>query len=156
MNREIVSSLKFFQAVPSAQVTASVNGADIDTQGYDAIAVAVNIGALTSASTTSYFALRLQHTDASALGAGPSDYADCGSIDMIRFGTSAAVASGIWGTVAASTDSGEVKYVGYRGPKRYVRVVIEAVPATFSAAHYLDALAVLGRASQWPVATPNA
>lgn len=163
-NRELGSSFKFLQAAPAKVFsTADVTGSDIDLRGYDAALIVVNIGNAASVGAASYLTLRLQHTDASALGAGPSDYAYCASADMIRFDaqatTSPAVTSGIWFSVTSTAYSGTCQFVAYIGGKRYVRLTEELIGTLASGGSVgcvTAAVAVLGKKDLWPVQAPTA
>lgn len=157
--RDGFSGFNFFQALNAQAAAATATGVDVDRQGYDSLAFVVNLGRCSHVSTLSYWKLRIQHTDASALGAGPSDYADVdASTDLLRE-ASGALTSGIFQNVttqvAASTSvQGSVMhFVGYVGTKRYVRVVAEMV----STPSVLDIAvnALLGKPGIWPVNTPN-
>lgn len=124
--RDGYSDFAVFQAVlPTAALDATTNGADRDTRGYKQWTCVVNVGRLSLISDASHWQLRLQHTDASALGLGPSTYADCGSLDMV--GPSGAITSGVFKSLYLSTMGSTAYVVGYRGDKRYFRVVIEKV-----------------------------
>ncbi len=127
MYREFGSKFAFLNALPArVLVAANLTGADIDTRGYNGAVIAVNIGNAQSVVAASYAVLRLQHTDASALGAGPSDYADVTSADLIRFASQVgAMTSGIWYSIDSTAYSGTVQYVAYKGSKRYVRLILE-------------------------------
>lgn len=155
MIREHCSSFKFFTAIASRILGDVVmNGEDIDTRGFESLTLQVPVGCIDSTTAVNYFALRMQHTDDSGLG--PSNYADCTSVEMIRFGESGAVVSGIWHSVV-TTESGDTLYVGYRGDKRYVRALIEPKAAVGSGvSQIMGIVALLGHAGIWPVATPNA
>lgn len=109
------------------------NGAIIDTQGFESLTVAVQSGALTDADAT--FAVKLQHGNE----ADGSDLADVAADDLL-------------GAAPAFTfaDDNVVKRVGYRGTKRYVRVVV--TPANNLAAAQFSAVAVLGHPRELPVA----
>lgn len=160
-NREFGSHFKFLQAAPAKLITATdVTGDTIDLRGYDGALIAVNIGECTSVVAASYLTLRLAHTDASALGAGPSDFAYAASIDLIRFASQVgAITSGIWYSVDSTAYSGTVQYVAYKGPKRYIRLTAEVIGGGFSGAStgcLVAAVAMLGRPDLWPVAGPNA
>lgn len=155
MKRDNYSNLSFFHALDTAAIDATTTGKDVDTQGYESVTFAVTLGRCSHVSTLSYWALRLQHTDASALGLGPSDYADVASADLIGF--SGAVTSGIWKKIitdiANSTSvAGSTNYqVGYIGTKRYVRLVVEelSTPSVLN----IGAIAILGHGANWPVNT---
>lgn len=143
-------------------VAATKTGADVNRQGYDSLTFFVNFqqqSTTTSGTDTSYWFVRMQHTDASALGLGPSDYADVGSIDVIRIASGAmlsgATAAGIVLVLNASTYSGSVIPVGYRGNKQYVRCLLSHVNMTMGASNVIDITSMLGHAENWPVTTPN-
>ena len=161
MNREFGSSFKFLQAAPAKLIGATaVTGNTIDLQGYDAVTVAVVIGEVTSVVAASYLTLRLQHTDASALGAGPSDFAYVTSIDLIRYASQiGAVTSGIWYSVDSTAYSGTTQCVGYLGRKRYIRLVQEVVGGGFSGAStgcLTAGVVMLGKKNTWPAMAPTA
>jgi hypothetical protein len=161
MNREFASHFKFLQAAPAKLITATaVTGDTIDLQGFDGATIAVNIGDAASMVAASYLTLRLQHTDASALGAGPSDFAYVTSADLIRFASQVgAMTSGIWYSVDSTAYSGTTQYVAYKGAKRYIRLTEEVVGGGFSGAStgcVTAAFALLGKKDTWPIASPTA
>jgi hypothetical protein len=144
-----------------AGVAATKTGADVNRQGYDSLLFLANVqqvsnttSAFVGNTATSMWFVRMQHTDASALGAGPSDYADCLSVEMIRT-WSGAVTSGIALYINPSTMSGTVQPIGYRGNKQYVRCLLSMVNMTMGASNVIDLISLLGHAENWPVTTPN-
>jgi len=151
--RDCYSSFEFFHALDTVAIAATTNGRDCDLQGFEGATMVVALGRCSYVSTASYWKLRLQHTDASALGAGPSDYADVASVDLIRF--SGAVTSGIWKNITnavAGSDStqGSVTYaIGYCGNKRYIRLVAEIVstPSVLN----IGVTCLKGIPADWPV-----
>ncbi len=150
--REHATSFKYLIAVPpTALAGADLTGANVDTDGYDSVTLAVALGAQASVSGASFYVLRLQHADPSA--AGPSNWVDCASTDMVRFGTyiSVAVTSGIWFSVDTTAVSGTVQYVAYRGSRQYVRLIVDRRGSTFSLGCLVGAVAILGHPAQWPV-----
>lgn len=158
----IRETFSYFSLLPACNgaanglLAASNTGADIDRRGYDSLTFHINIRAMSTAvaPATSYWYVRMQHTDASALGLGPSDYADCASIDAIRM-NSLAMTSGIF-ILNASTMSGTIQPLGYRGNKQYVRVLISTTGAMAAATSgVIHIAALLGHAENWPVQTPN-
>ena len=165
----IRETFTYFKFVPVASPgstgnIATAGGTDINRQGYDSLTFTVNL-ILHSATTlsdvsapykASCWFLRLQHTDASALAAGPSDYADVGSIDVIR-NWSGAMTSGICYYTLPSTMSGSIALIGYRGNKQYVRAYLSH-QGTIGANAGSNIIAVeyfLGHAENWPVTVPN-
>lgn len=159
--RDIYSNFSYFQAIPpTLQDSANgdaLTGETIDLKGYEAVTIAVTLGLVESmtTSTTSYFVLRLQHTDASALEAGPSDFADVADGDHIIhsvISVGATLTSGIWQASINGDDFGSATYcIGYKGPKRYVRVYMSGASA---ASINIAALAFIGYPTFWPVNTP--
>jgi len=143
-------------AAVTALLATSNTGQAVDRQGYDSLTFNCYLLATSTAvaPATSYWYLRVEHTDASALGLGPSDYAVCGSIDVIR-AASGVMTSGII-PIVASTYSGACLRVGYVGNKRYVRVNISTTGAMANnTSGYMFIEAQLGHAENWPVTTPN-
>ena len=137
-------------------LATSNTGATINRQGYDSLTFNVHLIATSTAAVvaTSYWYVRVQHTDASALGAGPSDYADVASIDLI-VPLSATLVSGAAYPINASTYSGGVMKIGYRGNKQYVRMNISTTGAFTATSGYGIIEAQLGHAENWPVTVPN-
>jgi hypothetical protein len=149
-------------------VAAGAGGTDINRQGYDSLTFNINVMQIsntTLSETTSApykiscFFIRLQHTDASALGLGPSDYADVGSIDVIRQWSGAmvsgATAAGIALWITPSTMSGTIAKIGYRGNKQYVRAYLSASAMTGGASNIIAVEYMLGHTENWPVTIPN-
>lgn len=163
MQRDVYSNFKFFQALhPQDLSDADLTGDDIDLQGYEGCAIVVNFGLLSEVTSASYIQLVLQHTDASALGNGPSDYEFVSATDLIGLAsTVTSLTSGVWKKLMPITTSTIATYgsecysIGYRGTKRYVRLYVDAVGAAASAAAASDvavgAIAILGLPADWPV-----
>ncbi len=157
MLRDDYSNFKFFQCLqPAELVAADLTGETIDTQGYESLTVIVNVGNISDITSTSYIGFVLQHTDASALGAGPSDFAVCASADLIGLASTQAVTSGIWRTIGAEATGGisaglgsQTYQIGYRGTKRYVRLYVDANNTLDSA--QVGGIAILGYPANWPV-----
>lgn len=99
---------------PSTFRTASVNGANLDLQGYESASVLLNAGTITDGTFTPKF----QEADDNGSGA-PDTWSDVAATDLT---------DGPF--VALVADS--VQQVGYRGTKRWLRVVVTASgsPAT--------------------------
>ena len=136
-------------------LSASNTGATINRQGYDSLTFNVNLIATSTvvAPTTSYWYVRIQHTDASALGNGPSDFADVTALDLI-VPASATLVSGAAYPINASTYSGAIMKIGYRGNKQYVRMNISTTGA-MAGSGVATIEAMLGHAENWPVTVPN-
>jgi len=160
--RDTYSNFKYYQAIAPVNRDANgdaLNGVDIDTRGYEGVTLVVTTGVVESmtTSTASYYCFMLQHTNASALGNGPSDYAyvaNCKHIIHSVHSTGATdLTSGIWEPTVNGDDHGSMAYtIGYIGPKRYVRVVLSGTED--AASINIGAIAVLGYPANWPVNTP--
>lgn len=131
-NRDLSSVVKLTSARNAAAITTNTttNGVEIDTQGYDSVTFALQSAARTDGTYTPL----IQETNTS--GSGYTDVADA---DLI--GTEAA---------AAISAANTVTKIGYVGNKRYVRLSIVSTSVTSGAT--VGALAILGGASQAPVA----
>ena len=159
MLRDGYSNFKFFQALePQELIATNLTGVDVDTQGYESLAMVVNVGNLSIITSVSYIQLVLQHTDASALGLGPSDYALVSATDLIGLpSTVTALTSGVWKTIGAEASGtlsalgSQTFAIGYRGTKRYVRIYVDAVDTVNAVSDAVGAMAVLGLPANWPV-----
>jgi hypothetical protein len=160
MLRDSVSNFAFFQAVmPQEFVATDLTGYDIDTQGYESLTFVINVGNLSIITSVSYIQLIMQHTDASALGAGPSDYALVSATDVIGLAsTITSLTSGVFKTIGAEASGtlsalgSRVFQIGYRGTKRYVRLYIDAVDTVNAVSDAISAIAMLGYPANWPIA----
>ena len=157
--RETFTYFKFLRADTATNVAGllaeSNTGTTVDRQGYDSLTFVINLTDSSTAAVpgTSYWYVRMEHTDASVLGAGPSDFAVCASIDMIR-AASGAVTSGIV-PIVVSTYSGVPMLLGYRGNKQYVRLHISTVGSMIAGSTHVTILSMKGHAENWPVTVPN-
>jgi len=163
--RDHMSNFKFFQVVnPQDLDSADITGKDVDTQGFESLTFIINVGMLSEINSASYVRFVMQHTDASALGLGPSTYADCSATDILGLASTVkALTSGVVKTLGegnsgVSASLGSTVYtIGYRGTKRYVRMNVDCVGAACSAVAASDAaigiVAMLGYPESWPIAT---
>lgn len=160
IKKEIYSNLGFYQALaPQDVASGNTNGLTVDLAGHDACVFAVNVGACTNSvmgSATEYFQLKLEHGLASELGV--SVWSEVYPSQMVHSvvgmaGAYSTLNSGVFQSIASVTDisanTGKLFVVGYKGPRRYVRIAVSAAgaPSTVSMA----AVAVLGGAGDWPV-----
>lgn len=91
----------------------------IDMQGWEALTFSVSTGAVTDAGTTSGFAFEVQESDTTAA----ADATAVADADLI--GLESAL------TVTDDTDDNKfIGTIGYRGEKRYVRVVATGTTGT--------------------------
>lgn len=161
IKRDLYSHLGFFQALAPQDIVAgaATNGLTIDLRGYDGCVFAVNAGALTGGgafSADNRWQLKLEHGLAS--DAGVSVWSEVYPSQMIHSvlggaGAYSTLNSGIFQSIASTTDlsagTGKMFVIGYKGPRRYVRIAVSEVgaPSTMSIA----AIATLGLPSDWPV-----
>lgn len=137
--RDLMNNIHIKTAIaPVAAVTndtAAVSSI-IDTLGYDSLTFAIQTGTDDDADAT--FTVLVEDGDNSAL----SDNAAVADKELV--GTEA---------LASYTfaDDAEVRKIGYRGSKRYVRLTI--TPANNTGNFFVAAVAILGHAHQAP--TPN-
>jgi len=129
-------------SIINAVKTAAGNGTGVDLQGYEQATVLVAVGAEgDTLSSSVYFEVSLEHSD------DDSTYTDVAQADIID-GT---IASGgiflkLDGTAGGNPDSaGGIFRVGYRGSKRYIRVVI-AKTGTHSNGTPIGAMVLRGHA----------
>jgi hypothetical protein len=127
--RDLYHNIGAVSALAPAVQSASINGSAIDLQGFESVAFVVNTGAVTSAGD---FSVKVQESDTTTSG----DFTDA--------------AAGVVDTNAPETLEADSAYrLGYRGFKRYVRLVATKAGGTSLA---LGALAVLGNPHEAPVA----
>jgi L-rhamnose isomerase len=140
--RDLISNIQVKRALSPVSVadnTAQVSQI-IDRQGFDSLSFLILIGAVADADTT--FAVLVEEGDASNL----SDAAAVADADLISqlYGTAPETAAGF-----QFDDDNEVRKIGYRGTKRYVRLTI--TPANNASAALLAAVALLGHPEHAPV-----
>lgn len=109
--QDLLNTLKSALAIEPAAYTATKNGAIIDMQGHEAVLFTVLAGAITTADGTNYFEFSLQHGDLSDL----SDAAAVSGSDLI--GANFRI------NHATDFDNKYVGELGYKGGKRYVRLI---------------------------------
>lgn len=125
--RDISHNIGAVNALSPAVQAASVNGNAIDTKDFNSLAFIVNTGAIASAGD---FSAKLQESDVSGSG-----YTD--------------VAAGQFDSNAPATLAADATYkLGYRGNKRWARVVLTKAGGTSIAA---GAMAILGHPAKAPV-----
>jgi hypothetical protein len=150
-HRENYSGFKYFQALTPGDYdgSAAVNGADVDTEGYNAITFVVNVGTFTgggSMLTSEEITFALQHAEASTAG-GAGTYTDVPSQYILMSGTNT-VTSGQFLSLTSASFSGAAYPVGYIGPNRYVRLKTSGVQTSLAS---VAGLVILGYPENWPV-----
>ncbi len=138
--RDLLDGIHLARAVsPAAAVTDNTAFVSqiVDRRGHDSLVFAILTGSLVDADAT--FAVTMHHGDDPSL----SD-ADIVPADQIS------------GTLASAGfafgDDDEVRKVGYRGAKRYVRLTV--TPSGNSGNAFVAAVAILGHPSMQPTANP--
>lgn len=137
--RDLMNNIHVARAISPVSVsdnTAQVSQI-IDRQGYDSLTFLIATGSIADADVT--FTVLVEHGDQSNL----SDAAAVDDAELI--GTEVLAAFQF-------NDDDEVRKIGYRGSKRYVRLTI--TPANNASAALLAAVAVLGHPSRVPTANP--
>lgn len=127
--RDLVNNIGTVAALAPAVLTATATGAALDLIGFGSAAVVINTGAIASAGD---FTAKLQESDTTTSG----DFTD--------------VAAGhIEGSFPTSLEESAVVKVGYKGFKRYIRLVVTKNGGTSIAA---SAVLIKGHAAERPVA----
>ena len=130
--------------LPPLNRTASAVSASVDTQNFDSVAFAVNVGATgDTLSGTNRVELQVQDSDDNTTFTAVSD------ADLLKAVTGGQ-ASGTFGVLNAGGSVNQVYETGYRGNKRYARVAL-ANFGTTSVGTNMDVLAVLGRPRMAPI-----
>lgn len=124
--RDLYNNIGVSASVVPAVLTATGTGTGVDTRGFQSVTAVINTGAIVAAGL---FTPKLQESDDNAT------FTDVAAGDLL----------GAFANLAASA----VQRVGYKGSKRYVRVVLTYVSGTSIAA---GAVIVLGHAELAPVA----
>ena len=126
---DMKSDLNFTRAANLTVGNNTQNSALIDMQGWAALTVLVQTGAITAAGAGITF--KLQHSDTTAA----ADFVDCSAAEVI-------------GAAAPVDDDGDDNLlkgtIGYRGNKRYVRLV---AVGSASANGVVNAVYVRGRST---------
>lgn len=126
--RDIASNIAAVQAVAPAVLTATTTSAALDLADFDAAAVIITTGAIVGAGN---FTPKLQESDTTTSG----DFTDV-------------VAADLSGAFPAALAAASTYKVGYRGAKRYIRLVLTLNSGTSIAA---GAVIVKGHPAQLPV-----
>lgn len=120
---DIISELNLTQGANQTLSGTTPNGsAAIDMQGYEALTVYLQTGTVTDAGAAAGFTAVIQHSDTTAA----VDFVTCTSDQLIANSAGAT-------TIAVTSDDDDdltKSGVGYRGGKRYVRVLITGTSAT--------------------------
>jgi len=170
--REDYSNFKWFEMFEAEDygeglISGELSSLSVDTRGYEAVTLMINIGSLTVVSIQSCMAIALMHAD--SVTAASYDYVS--STDLIgsdytpysggeiSFGGSVALTSGKimkMAMGAASVASGEGTWaVGYVGKRRYLKAMLVSEGSVNTGSMYMCMMAVATRPANWPIADPN-
>ena len=140
--KDMSNSVATAVSIKNAVKTSAENGTGVDLQGYESATVFVDVGAEgDTLSSSVHFEISLEHSDDN------SSFSDVAQADIVD-GTISG--SGIWlkldGTAGGNPDTaGDIFRVGYRGGKRYIRVVL-AKTGTHSTGTSIGAFVMKGHA----------
>lgn len=111
---------KILQTFDPAVVTADQNTTAVDTAGYGDLLAMVNVGESgDTLSGTVYILLELEHSDDNVT------FTDCADADLTNYVTG--LNTGTFARIDAAAEDDLAYFVGYKGNKQYVRVVINMV-----------------------------
>jgi hypothetical protein len=116
MRTDLVSHIDPAVTLAPAAKTASANGTGVDLAGYDSVMVEINAGAWTDGSHV----FEVQESDSS--GSGYTAVAD----DYL---------SGTEPTVSSGGTASQIYKIGYKGIKRYLRVITTVTGTTTGAVY---------------------
>jgi hypothetical protein len=137
-NHNTIIVKRAISPVSVADNTAQVSQI-IDLQGFDTCEFVIATGSIADVDAT--FTVLVEHGDQANLS-------DAAAVpDEVLLGTEAVAGFQF-------DDDNEVRKIGYRGSKRYLRLTI--TPAANASAALIGALAILGRAGQAPATQPAA
>lgn len=131
MNRDLFNNVKSVSSIrPAAAHTATINGQEVDTQGFESCMIEVQTGVITDG----VFDITLEETDTSGSG-----YTAVAAADRL----------GSLPSIIATSDNVAFKF-GYIGNKRYLRVV--ATESTASTGAFFTANVLLSNPRHAPAA----
>jgi hypothetical protein len=141
--RDLYSNLNPVMAFEPAVVTADGNGATIDTRGYDSVMLVAALGATGDTLSGSVkIELEVEHSD------DGSSWSDCADADLHKVVTG--TNTGTFAVIDSNTEDQAVYSTGYRGTKRYVRMVAN-LTGTHTNGTEIAGVAILGHAHGEPV-----
>ncbi|KKL92502.1 hypothetical protein LCGC14_1884040 [marine sediment metagenome] len=145
VTRDIYSNLNLTQLLDPVVVTADANSGSVDTRGYDSVMLLANIGLSGDVLSGAVF-IELEVEDSP----DNSVWTDAADADLTNSVTG--TNTGTFALIDAPAED-ELRYiVGYKGDKRYVRVVVN-VTGTHTNGTPMAVSAVQGHAHQAPVNT---
>lgn len=172
--RETYSNFGYYEMFGAAEYAAAempasgeLSSISVDMQGFEAATIIINVGSCDVADSGSCMTIALMHAD--SVTAASYDYVS--STDLlgsdwlvtsgatISFGGDAALTSGKiidFDIPAASELSGQGTWViGYKGPRRYLKLMLESTGSVNTGSIAMCAVAILGYPANWPVCDPT-
>ena len=146
--RDLISGLKLVQAVGPAVLAADVNGAWIDTLGFDSVAIAIAVGAGgITFDNVNRIDIRIESSDD-----GSTTNGGVAQGDIQSYGSSITVgANGAVKSLTSGHPTPDVTKVGYIGNSRWIRVVPD-FSGTHGTGTPISGTVILGRAHLSPSA----
>ncbi len=143
---DIIHNMEILQAAaPQSIISSAITSGNIDTQGSEAVAVAVLLGTFgDTLAAGKRIDLKIEHADDNGSGA-PAAYSNCTDADVQNAN---ALNAGVFAVVDANAEANRRYVVGYRGGKRFVRVT--ATPTGLTSGGSIAMLALCGNLSQKP------
>lgn len=133
-------------AAPQTVQAAALESAPLDTRGTGAAALVVLVGNIgDTLGPSDRLDLKIEHADDNGSGA-PAAFAACADADVLYH---EALAAGLFKAVDENADEQKRYVIGYRGTKRFVRIV--ATPVSLSSGGPVAVLGLTGNASHLPV-----
>ena len=144
--RDNYSGQKVVSALEAAVITGDTNGITVDLQGFESCLLIANVGAA-DATLDGSNKIELEVEEAADDGTGsPDTWADVADADLLQW--VAGTNDGTFALIDADSEDSQLYITGYRGSKRFVRLVVNE---TGTVSIELAAEAVLGHAHQEPV-----
>ena len=119
MKRDSVTDIKVVNSIKPTTLTASANGASVDTLGFMGVAIALSLAAATGMSGVNNVVFKLQESDDNAAWADVDASVAADNLD----GSSDYVPGHGVVTIDDDAETDQAYRIGYRGYSRYVRVV---------------------------------
>jgi hypothetical protein len=144
----IVNNIGIEQSLMPQTIQASaLNSGNIDTQGAEALAIAVLVGDIADTLSGSvHIDLKIEHAEDDGTGA-PAGYTACADEDVLNF---SGLSSGKFLSIDAAGKEQKRHVIGYCGGKRFVKVT--ATPVSLTTGGPIAMLVMKGNLNQLPVA----
>jgi hypothetical protein len=144
MTRDLKNNIAIVQLLaPQVINNTDTKSSLLDTRGFESAIMIVNLGDFTGVDADSTFTPILQESDTTVDG----DFTSVAAADI----------EGAFTLVDATNEDSVVQSVGYKGTKRYIRVLLDFVTGTGGITSApVSVTGLLGHASYRPVTAPAA